>query len=115
MPPKGRPKLPWWRRRDYELRIRLDGVERLFLADECAASGMTLSDYVRSLVRREMSRPVETGEWGVVGQEPDGYPIEGELTEPLRNRLVRRVTAMTPDALEAYVFEQLDVTDYEVD
>lgn len=106
-----RPKLPEWRRRDYELRIKLDRVERLFLAEQCSREGESLSEYVRRLINRELARQprveVYDGEDLVIG--PDGEPE----TESYRRYLRLRVSQMSAEQLDSLVDELLDFSEYE--
>lgn len=112
---RGRPKIPEWRRRDYELRIRLDRVERAFLAQECGKLGLTLSEYVRTLINQELDRrpPVQTGE--VVMQfDPDlKEDVPVSMSIPLKMALRNKVARMSVEELDSWVDEQLDFSDYE--
>jgi negative regulator of replication initiation len=107
-----RPKLPEWRRRDYELRIKLDRVERLFLAEQCAREGESLSEYVRRLINRELAAQpsVEVyDDYDRIAVGPEGEPILQSYKQSLRDRVSR----MSADALNARVNELLDFTEYE--
>jgi hypothetical protein len=104
--------LPEWRRRDYELRIKLDRVERLFLAEQCSREGESLSEYVRRLINRELAAQPEVEVYEDFDQlaiGPDGEPI----TEPYRKRLRDRVSHMSAEELDARVDELLDFSEYE--
>jgi signal transduction histidine kinase len=112
---RGRPKIPEWRRRDYELRIKLNREERLFLAEQCQRDGMTLSEFVRMLINREIEKqePVRVISGYDEEQEldPDGEPI----TEPYRAQLRRRVSNMSAEEIDAKVDELLDFSEDEGD
>lgn len=109
-------RIPEWRRRDYELRIRLDRLERAFLAQECGTNGLTLSEFVRTLIHKELaSRPdVPAGDL-VEEVDDEGYST-GEMVRAMvsqREALRRRVSRMSVEELDAWVDEQLDFSDYE--
>jgi hypothetical protein len=107
-----RPKLPEWRRRDYELRIKLDRVERLFLAEQCSREGESLSEFVRRLINRELEAQPRVEVWEDIDQVAIG--LDGEpVTESYRQHLRNRVAHMSAEQLNARVDELLDFSDYE--
>lgn len=107
-----RPKLPEWRRRDYELRIKLDRVERLFLAEQCSREGESLSEFVRRLINRELAaqpRVEVRNEFDHVVLGPDDEPE----TVSYRQYLRTRVSHMSAEQLDTRVDELLDFSEYE--